>query len=269
MIQANQPASLDKLRVRVGKTTRELRQARHWTQAELARELGVSQGRLSELEAGKGSFTAEQLLVLLGLFNVSASHFAPAPADPEVELQNALARLGATHLQESTALVPSRDLDGVEDAIRGALTSTSPRLIAALAPVIVNHVDRINFRKLRGDLSATGYENRLEWLLENTRAALEEEIHDAPPPPLSKRYRRALLVLDTALDFVPPHLRVAATSSDPEIHPPDVLDGTIRTKQSRNEAHASSSSISRRFGIISKLQPAHFAEALKAARESG
>lgn len=271
MIQTNPPASLDKLRLRVGKATRELRQGRRWTQAELARHLGVSQGRLSELEAGKGSFTAEQFLVLLGLFNVGASYFAPAPADPEVDLQNALARLGATHQQESTEVVPSDDLDSVEDAIRGALTSTSPRLISALAPVIVNHADRINFRKLRGELAATGYENRLEWVLENTRAALEEEIHQSPPPPpaLSKRYRRARLVLDTALDFVPPHLRVGSTSIDPDIHPPDVLDGTIRSKQSRNEAHASSSSISRRFGIISKLQPAHFAEALKAARESG
>jgi len=268
MLSTNPSSSLGKLRLRVGKTARELRLARRWTQAELARQLDVSQGRLSEIEAGKGSFTAEQFLVLLGLFNVGASHFAATAADPEVELQNALARFGATHLQESAAVVPSSELDSVEGAIHAALTSASPRLIAALAPVIVKHVDRINFRKLRGDLAALGYENRLEWVLENTRAAIEEEVRDAPPPALSKRYRRALLILDTALDFIQPHLRLAHASSDPEIHPPDVLDGNIRTKQSRNEALASSSSISRRFAIISKLQPAHFAEALKAAREA-
>jgi transcriptional regulator with XRE-family HTH domain len=58
MLSSNQPSSLGKLRVRVGKTVRELRHARRWTQAELARRLDVSQGRLSEIEAGKGSFTA-------------------------------------------------------------------------------------------------------------------------------------------------------------------------------------------------------------------
>jgi transcriptional regulator with XRE-family HTH domain len=269
MFQANPQASLDRIRVRVGSVTRELRRGRRWTQAELARQLRISQGRLSELEAGKGSFTAEQFLVLLALFNVGASHFAGAPPDPEVELQNALARLGATHLQESTAVVPSDDLERVEEAVRAALTSRSPRLIAALAPVIVRYVDRINFRKLRADLAATGFEYRLDWLFDNTRAALEQELQGAPPPALSKRYRRALLVLETALDFVPSHLRVAAASPDREIQPPDVLDGGIRSKQSLKEALASSSSISRRWGIVSKLQPAHFADALKAARESG
>ena len=269
MIAPNHPSSLRKLRIRVGKTVRELRQARRWTQAELARQLDVSQGRLSEIEAGKGSFTAEQFLVLLGLFNVGASHFAATAADPEVELQSALARFGATHLQESADVIPSDKLENLEEAIGAALTSTSPRLIAALAPVVVRNVDRINFRKLRATLVTTSFEHRLDWLFENTRSALEEELEHSPPPARSKSYRRALVVLETALDFVPPHLRLAAASSAPDVHPPDVLDGGIRSKQSLNEARASSSSISKRFGIISKLQPSHITEALKAAREAG
>lgn len=268
MTEPNTPTSLAKLRVRVGKTVRELRLSRRWTQAELARELGVSQGRLSEIEAGKGSFTAEQFLILLGLFNVAASHFSATPPDPEVDLQNALARLGASHLQESTDVVPSDANDNVEEAIRTALTTASPRLIPALAPVIVRNVDRINFRKLRAALVATSFEHRLDWLLENTRIALEVESHHALPPAWSKRYRRALLVLETALDFVPPHPRPAFASIDPEIHPPDILDAGIRSKQSLKEARTLSSAVSRRFGIVSKLQPSHFVEALKAAREA-
>lgn len=267
MTGTNPSSSLDKLRIHVGQTVRELRRGRRWTQAELARRVGVSQGRLSEIEGGKGSFTAEQFLLLLRMFNVSASHFAVIQADPEADLQNALARLGASHLQESTEIVPSDELDNVEAAIRAALTSAAPRLVAALAPVIVRHVDRINFRKLRGALVEAGFERRLDWLFDNTREALAEEVRGAPPPAWSKRYRRALLVLDTALDFVPPHLRARATSLDPEVYPPDVIDGGIRSKQSLNEARASASSISRRWGIVSKLQPSHFAEALKAARE--
>ncbi len=35
---------IDKLRARVGQTTRGLRQVRHWTQAELARQLGIGCG---------------------------------------------------------------------------------------------------------------------------------------------------------------------------------------------------------------------------------
>jgi hypothetical protein len=206
--------------------------------------------------------------VILGLFNVGASHFVTA-ADPEVDLQNALARLGATHLQESADVIPSDDLDNVEHAIGAALTGTSPRLIAALAPVIVRNVDRINFRKLRATLVTTSFEHRLDWLFENTRSALEDELQRALPPAWSKSYRRALIVLESALDFVPAQLRLAAASGDPEVHPPDVLDGGIRSKQSLNEARTSASSISKPFGIISKLQPSHFTEALKAAREAG
>lgn len=56
MTSSEPSSSLDKLRIRVGKRVRELRHARRWTQVELARQLDVSQGRLSEIEAGKGSF---------------------------------------------------------------------------------------------------------------------------------------------------------------------------------------------------------------------
>ena len=95
MNEPDSPSLLRKLRGRVGDTVRELRRDRRWTQAELAGQLGLSQGRLSEIEGGKGSLTAEQFLLLLGLFNVGASRFWTAPADPEADLQNALARLGA------------------------------------------------------------------------------------------------------------------------------------------------------------------------------
>ena len=50
---------------------------------------------MSEIERGDGSFTAEQFLAILKLFNVPASHFTSSTPQPDSSLQNALARLGA------------------------------------------------------------------------------------------------------------------------------------------------------------------------------
>src|ERR1035438_2790437 len=87
--------NLKKSRTSIARKVQDLRRARHWTQAELARLLHLSQSRLSEIEGGDGSFTAEQFLTILRLFNVAASEFVHEHADPTAELQNALARLGA------------------------------------------------------------------------------------------------------------------------------------------------------------------------------
>src|SRR6185436_20500519 len=75
-MKPRKPATeLDRRRSDVAAKVRALRKARRWTQAELGKRLGLSQARLSEIEGGDGSFTAEQLLLLLKLFNVGASRF--------------------------------------------------------------------------------------------------------------------------------------------------------------------------------------------------
>jgi HTH-type transcriptional regulator/antitoxin HipB len=255
--------SQDTLRTSVGRTLRELRRARRWTQAELSGRLGLSQSRLSEIESGASSLTAEQFLVLLGLFNVGASHFTGTPKDPTAELQNVLARLGATHLHESDDVVTREALDDVATAVKAALTSASPRLLTALAPVLVEQVDRLNLRKLRADLVELGFERRLDWLLDNTREALEEELRGAPPPAWARRYRRARTILELALDATP------AVGHDEVAGPPDVLDAGVRSKQTLKEVLAASSSLSRRLGIASSLHPKDFAEALRGARNAG
>ena len=91
---------IDRDRSNISRKVKSLREIRRWTQAELSGRLGLSQSRLSEIERGQGSFTAEQFLTILKLFNVPVTHFASA-RKPSEELQNALARLGADHLQES------------------------------------------------------------------------------------------------------------------------------------------------------------------------
>src|SRR5271154_2106763 len=100
MIERNDKEELRKARFTIAKSVRDLRKERRWTQAELAKRLDLSQARLSEVESGDGSFTAEQFLLLLKLFNVGTSRFAPNAGassghDREAQIQNALVRLGA------------------------------------------------------------------------------------------------------------------------------------------------------------------------------
>ena len=70
MAAAAQADPLQPDRLAIASKVRDLRKARRWTQAELSKRLHLSQNRLSEIERGAGSFTAEQLLVILKLFNV-------------------------------------------------------------------------------------------------------------------------------------------------------------------------------------------------------
>jgi hypothetical protein len=61
----------------------------------------------------------------------------------------ALARLGAFQLQESTDTLPSERLTDVGDVLREAsVASEFPRLITALAPVLVSNIGHVN---LNGD----------------------------------------------------------------------------------------------------------------------
>jgi len=251
---------IDKVREKVALKVQELRKDRHWTQAELSRRLHLSQSRLSEIERGSGSFTAEQFLTILKLFNVTASEFAPEAQAQDSELQNALARLGALHLQESSDVLPSERLSGASDVIREAIVgSESPRLVTALAPVLVGNIDRVNLKKLHLQLTEAGLGRRLAWLVENTLEAIRHELPGVSPTPWRRLYSRAQVVLGSFLDFV-------KVESDEEIAAPDVLDASIRSKQTLAAVTASASPISRRWGIVTTLQPEDFVEALRGAR---
>ena len=58
----------------------ELRRQRGWTQAELARRAGISQGNLSMIEAGQVMPTVATLVKLAGVFNIPLVALLPAPA---------------------------------------------------------------------------------------------------------------------------------------------------------------------------------------------
>jgi transcriptional regulator with XRE-family HTH domain len=251
MIPSQYQDDLNQIRSDVASRVRTLRVERRFTQKELAVRLGLSQSRLSEIERGEGSFTAEQLLVLLGLFNVPASHFLPSAHDPVAQLQNALVRLGATHLHKVDGVPPNERLEDVRDVVRETLFTDEPRLLTALAPVLNRHIARVNLWKLRADLVQAGLERRLGWLVENTVEAVRLALQGPSP---HGGYQRLAVVLATFLDSTAPAAPV-----------PDLLDAIIRSTQTRDEVLAASSTISKRWGIVTDLQPQDFVDALRAA----
>ncbi len=247
-------------RARIAGVVRALRKERGWTQVELAEKLGLSQNRLSEIERGDGSFTAEQFLLILKIFNVTTARFADT-ADRAQQLQNALARLGASHLQESAGVIPAEGLADVVTAIREALLQADPRLTTALAPVLCANVDRVSLSKLYLDLGSVGLERRLAWLCENILAALDSDIVRELPRTWGQRVRRAIVVLGAFLDPLEHRLESPTTGSPS----PDVFDPSIRSKQTLDSVQATASGISRKWGIVSALQPRDFAQAIRAA----
>jgi len=249
---------IEKYKVEIATKVRELRLSRRWTQAELAGRLGISQSRLSEIERGKGSFTAEQFLAILRLFNVGATHFVHGMVDQGVELQNALARLGARHLRETDQIIPDDDLEDVTEVVRRTLVSGAPRLIAALGPVLIRHADRTNLHGLNVMLVEAGLPLRLAWLVDNVLEAIHRERNQQQPRRWARRLRRAEVILG---NFLGP------LTTMPRGEPPlDILDAEIRSERTLKEVKSSSSPQSRRWGIVTRLGPEDFVLALRGAR---
>lgn len=138
----------------------------------------------------------------------------------------------------------------------------SPRLVTALAPVLVRQVDGVHPKKLQLRLAEIGAERRFAWLVENTLDAVRRELLESPPRALARVYRRAEVVLGAFLESVTPRTEYATSA-------PDVFDADIRSKQTLQEVMASSSPFSRRWGIATSIQPEDFFVALRAARAAG
>lgn len=247
-------------RAHIARVVRTLRKERGWTQAELAEKLGLSANRLSEVERGGGSFTAEQFLLILKLFNVAVTRFADG-ADRVQQLQNALARLGAFHLQQSTGVIPADDLVDVMTAVREVLVQGDPRLTTALAPVLLANGDRISLNKSYLDLERVGLERRLAWLCENILTALDPVLIKGLPRAWALRGRRYIVVLETFLE----PLRRGLDSPQNGALSPDVFDPSIRSKRSLETVLAAASSTSQRWNVASTLHPRDFARAIRDA----
>lgn len=250
--------SLDKIRRTIGDAVRQLRTQRGLSQAELSARLDISQSQFSNRERGVSSFTAEQLVTMLSFFNEPLSTFTgQQEVDDEARLQSALARFGADHLKESPAVIP--ETEDVSAAVAEALARGTPRLVTALAPVLVAKVDSLSLPKLRLDLAQAGLQRRFVWLAANVLDAVRQELAN----PMSRRdqlqYRRAELVLLRFLD--------STENDDATSDNLDFLDPSIRSQKSLDQISRTWSPHSRRWSIATVIQPQDFARALRAARD--
>jgi hypothetical protein len=143
------------------------------------------------------------------------------------------------------------------------VTAESPRLVTALAPVLVRHANGLHPKKLQLRLGQVGADRRFAWLVENTVEGVRSELQQSLPRAWSKLYRRADVVLGAFLDSIAVE---RGAPIDLTTSAPDVLDADIRSRQTLQEVVAASSAISRRWGIATSLQLEDFAVALRAAR---
>ena len=248
------------LREQISGNVRLLRRERRWTQTELAKKLGLSQNRLSEIEHGQGYFSAEQFLLILKTFNVPVDYFTSGKTSSSAYLRNALVHLGAKHLQEQESL-PSDKVKQVNDLIREVLVSAqSPRDITAIAQVAVTQIQAINLHRLRAQLAEAGYDLRLGWVLEHTLEAIKLELREKLPKAYEVQYRKAEMVLNL---FVRQWIQALAKTKPQHS---DILDADIVSEKSAAEVRAASSSISKRWHIITRIQQRDFVGALRAAR---
>lgn len=242
---------------RIGGRVRELRLERRWSQEMLAEELGLSQGRLSQIERGQGSFSAEQLLRILKLFNVGVEQFDAPPKVDASPVQNALARLGASHLVEARVLVPAALSDPLDVVLAVMLHPESSRHVAALAPVIVAQVDRIALPEAAARLAAFGRQARLGWLLDSVAAAIEAE-----PLATESAERRQRRRTATAIDVF---LRSGMLVPPAPDAPLDLFDPDIRSLATAERVAADASAEARRWRIATRLSVQDFRKALRAA----
>jgi transcriptional regulator with XRE-family HTH domain len=248
----------------IGPKVRALRQERRQTQVQLARLLGVTQGYLSKLERGRAAFTAQQLFVILRHFNVPLDRFSPPGEEVGGQIQNALAREGASHLLESDSLLPSDRLRGAAEAIREALVSAqSARQVAAIAPVLVEHAGSLNLSQLRTEFRVLGLENRYGWAIESVREALRLEGERDLPREWRLKYRRAEVALDAF--FAPLFGRGAGLNAEKPVAP-DILDPGIASAETLRAVSENLSPIAKRWRVITSIETQDFVRALRAAR---
>jgi hypothetical protein len=115
-------------------------------------------------------------------------------------------------------------------------------------------------------LASAGLERRLAWVVENTLQALREELPSVKDARQRRAYTRAQVVLGIYEDFV---RDFADTELAAKPAAPDVLDAGVRSKKTLAEVATASSDTSKRWGIVTAIQPEDFARALRGARAAG
>lgn len=251
---------LKNIKKAIKKGLAQLRQDRRLTQGELAQVIGLSQQRYSEIERGKGSITAEQLIFLIQRFNLPLSYFTKVKQEniEEVKLQNALARLGAKHLFEAPNVLVPEKWNHPDQVIFDTLFQfREPRFISALAPVIVRNIDIINFEKIYIQLQELNRFRRLFWLIESTLSGISQRLDNFPTKAYRSSYRRALLQL-VATDSLIKHRH-----GEIDYNREDFLDLNILSEKSVKIIEAERDDLAKKWNILTRITLQDFVNALK------
>jgi transcriptional regulator with XRE-family HTH domain len=245
--------SNEQIRQHLAGSLHRLREGAGWSQDQVAAELGVSPVHLAAVEAGDASLSAEQLLVAIGLFQVDVADLLP-PVDPGEQVQNALIRHGAAHLRLVPGVIVPAHLARPDDVVRQVLLAPEgPRHVCALAPIVARALDRIHLPYLRLQLEREWRQARLGWLLENISIVLQAMPRQERQRSCGPRVAWTMEVIQAELDRLP-------CPDGPEL---DLFDRTIRSARSREETWARASPTSRRWRLVTEIQPADFAVALR------
>ncbi len=251
----------------IARGIRKLRRERRLTQVELAKLLGLSQAQLSKIEHGYGSLTAEQLIRLLQKYSLPLSDFIPekqvAKQEEDPTLQNALVHLGAAHLRVIPDVAVPERLAFPEEVIVVTLVGGSSRLIAALAPVIVRHCEKINFHQISGRLRtyADGIRYRAWWVVDGTYHALGERLKQpCLPRELHRLYQRAFLLLERKkLDV--------GTVQDQLEGKEDELDRDLISERTVQLVKKNRDKLAGAWHIVTRIKSSDFEQALKESEE--
>jgi len=241
----------------LGKTARKLRRSLNWSTSQAAEKLGISYSRLTKIESGLDSVSGVELIAFLNIFNVGIDAFTEDASD-EQSIQNSLAQFGAFHFRRDPKVVIKDKHSTPRQALAYVLhNSDSYRHITALAPVLVWSIDSLALPDVQHQLSESGLPNRLGWLVQNT-LTVTERINNP-----SREWRRKLLrssvVLSGFLEQQGPRIFTDVVSED-------ILDLGIRSIRAANCAREDAHGFSRRWGILTQLQPEDFETALKNAQ---
>lgn len=249
----------------VGQRIRDFRLERRLPQRYVASALGVSQASISRIESGKEGLSVRQLVAACKLFNVLPTSFLPEEGTAQSQLRRSLVRHGAKNLVDDDQALPSARFASVKEAIRETLIAAeSPRDIAGLAPVIVKNVGSLPFTELARSLFVLGshLERRLCWLLDNILAAIDIQLQTGNLTHSDKvRYLRARTRLSGELRLI--SQRWQSHYGEETIKEEDTLDLDLNSPESIDEARSTSSKISKRWKIVSHIQPNDFAAALR------
>jgi hypothetical protein len=164
-------------------------------------------------------------------------------------------------LENSDSVPSERFKEAAAVIVETLISPRSPRLLTALAPVVVGNIDVINFNKLRFQLAEAGFESRLGWLLDNILAAVRHEL-PAVSGEWRSAYRRTELVLGNLLES---WQAIAVRENFKGL---DIIDRDILSGRTLEEVRADSTPLSRKWGIITRLVVDDFVVALRGADEN-